>query len=60
MRWKEKLYERALKRPIDDQTKAIIQSEFRRAGTRFLYPRNYRGTRRNLSSPSAPLELHLS
>jgi hypothetical protein len=30
MRWKEKLYERALKRPIDDQTKAIIQSEFRR------------------------------
>ena len=30
MRWKEKLYERALKRPIDDQTKASIHSEFRR------------------------------
>jgi hypothetical protein len=30
MRWKEKLYERALKRPIDDQTKANIHSEFRR------------------------------
>jgi hypothetical protein len=30
MRWKEKLYERVLKRPIDDQTKAIIHSEFRR------------------------------
>ena len=30
MRWKEKLYERALKRPIDDQTKAIIHSEFHR------------------------------
>ena len=30
MRWKEKLYERALKRPIDDQTKATIHSEFRR------------------------------
>jgi hypothetical protein len=30
MRWKEKLYERALKRPIDDQTKATIRSEFQR------------------------------
>jgi hypothetical protein len=30
MRWKEKLYERALKRPIDDQTKATIHSEFHR------------------------------
>ena len=30
MRWKEKLYERALKRPIDEQTKATIHSEFRR------------------------------
>jgi hypothetical protein len=30
MRWKEKLYERALKRPLDEQTKATIHSEFRR------------------------------
>jgi hypothetical protein len=30
MRWREKLYERALKRPIDDRTKAIIHSEFHR------------------------------
>jgi hypothetical protein len=30
MRWKEKLYERTLKRPIDDQTKATIRSEFHR------------------------------
>jgi hypothetical protein len=30
MRWKEKLYERPLKRPIDDKTRAAIQSEFRR------------------------------
>jgi hypothetical protein len=30
MRWKEKLYERPLKRPIDEQTRAAIQAEFRR------------------------------
>ena len=30
MRWKEKLYERPLKRPIDEQTKAAIHSEFHR------------------------------
>ncbi len=30
MRWKEKLYERPLKRPIDEQTRAAIHSEFRR------------------------------
>ena len=30
MRWKERLYERALNRPIDDQTKTIIHSEFHR------------------------------
>lgn len=30
MRWREKLYERALKRPIDDQIKARIHSEFQR------------------------------
>jgi hypothetical protein len=30
MRWKEKLYERPLKRPIGEQTRAAIHSEFRR------------------------------
>ena len=30
MRWKEKLYERALQRPIDEQTRAAIHCEFRR------------------------------
>jgi hypothetical protein len=30
MPWKEKLYERPLKRPIDDQTRAAILAEFRR------------------------------
>jgi hypothetical protein len=30
MRWKEKLYERKLKRPLDDKTRAAIQSEFGR------------------------------
>lgn len=30
MHWKEKLYERKLKRPIDEKTRAAIQSEFRR------------------------------
>jgi hypothetical protein len=30
MRWKEKLYERPLKRPLDEQTRAAIYSEFRR------------------------------
>jgi hypothetical protein len=38
MRWKEKLYERALKRPIDDQTKAIIHSEFRRRRNQIPVP----------------------
>lgn len=28
MRWKEKLYERELKRPIDEKTRAAIHSEF--------------------------------
>jgi hypothetical protein len=30
MPWNEKLYERRLKRPIDEQTRAAIYSEFRR------------------------------
>ena len=30
MRWKEKLYERRLKRPIDEKTRAAIHTEFRR------------------------------
>jgi len=30
MPWKEKLYERRLKRPIDERTRAAIHSEFRR------------------------------
>jgi len=30
MPWKEKLYERRLKRPIDEQTRAAIHSEFHR------------------------------
>jgi hypothetical protein len=30
MPWKEKLYERPLKRPLDAETRAAIQSEFRR------------------------------
>jgi hypothetical protein len=30
MRWKEKLYERPLKRPINEQTRAAIHAEFRR------------------------------
>jgi hypothetical protein len=30
MPWKEKLYERPLKRPIDERTRAAIHSEFRR------------------------------
>jgi hypothetical protein len=38
MRWKEKLYERALKRPIDDQTKAVIDSEFHRRRNQIPMP----------------------
>jgi hypothetical protein len=38
MRWKEKLYERALKRPIDDQTKATIHSEFYRRRNQIPVP----------------------
>ena len=38
MRWKEKLYERRLKRPIDDQTRAAINSEFRRRRDQILIP----------------------
>jgi hypothetical protein len=30
MRWKEQLYERNLKHPIDEKTRAAIHSEFRR------------------------------
>jgi hypothetical protein len=30
MRWKEKLYERRLKRPIDEKARAAINSEFHR------------------------------
>ena len=29
MPWKDKLYERRLKRPIDEQTRVAIHSEFR-------------------------------
>ena len=60
MRWKEKLYERALKRPIDDQTKAIIHSEFHRHEVRFPSPQNYSGTRQGPNSPFAPGVFHLS
>jgi hypothetical protein len=38
MRWKEKLHERALKRPIDEQTRAAIQSEFWRLQDRIPVP----------------------
>ena len=38
MPWKEKLYERALKRPIDEQTKAIIHSEFRQRRAQIPIP----------------------
>jgi hypothetical protein len=38
MRWKEKLYERPLKRPLDDQTRAAIHSEFRRRRNQIPVP----------------------
>jgi hypothetical protein len=38
MRWKEKLYERPLKRPIDDETRAAIHSELRRRGDQIPVP----------------------
>jgi hypothetical protein len=38
MRWKEQLYERTLKRPIDEQTRAAIQSEFRRRRNQIPMP----------------------
>jgi hypothetical protein len=41
MRWKEKLYERALKRPIDEQTKATIHSEFRRRRDQIPMPTEF-------------------
>jgi hypothetical protein len=38
MRWKEKLYERPLKRPIDEQIRAAIHSELRRRGDQIPVP----------------------
>ena len=38
MRFKEKLYERPLKRPLDDQTRAAIHSEFRRRRNQIPVP----------------------
>jgi hypothetical protein len=38
MRWKEKLYERGLKRPIDDQTRAAINLEFHRRRDQISIP----------------------
>ena len=38
MRWKEKLYERPLKRPIDEQTRAAIHSELRKRRDQFPVP----------------------
>ncbi len=37
-RFKEKLYERLLKRPLDDQTRAAIHSEFRRRRNQIPVP----------------------
>ena len=41
MRWKEKLYERPLKRPIDDETRAAIHSEFRRRRDQIPVPTEF-------------------
>ena len=38
MRWKEKLYERALKRPLDEQTRVAIHSEFQGLRSRIPVP----------------------
>jgi hypothetical protein len=38
MRWKEKLYERPLKRPIDEQIRAAIHSELYRRRDQFPVP----------------------
>jgi hypothetical protein len=38
MRWTETLYERPLKRPIDEQIRAAIHSEFRRRRDQFPMP----------------------
>ena len=38
MRWKEKLYERPLKRPLDEQTRAAIHSEFHRRSDQIPVP----------------------
>jgi hypothetical protein len=38
MRWIEKLYERPLKRPLDEQTRAAIHSELRRRGEQIAIP----------------------
>jgi hypothetical protein len=41
MPWKEKLYERELKRPIDEQTRAVIHSEFRRRRDQIPMPTEF-------------------
>lgn len=38
MRWKEKLYERTLKRPIDEKIKANIHSEFHKRRAQIPVP----------------------
>jgi hypothetical protein len=38
MRWKEKLYERPLRRPIDEQTRVAIHSELHRRRGQFPIP----------------------
>ena len=38
MRWKEKVYERTLKRPIDDETRVAIHSELHRRRSQLPIP----------------------
>ena len=38
MRWKEKLYERPLKRPIDERARSAIHSELHRRRNQFPIP----------------------
>ncbi len=54
MRSKEKLYERPLKRPIDDQTQAVIHSELDRPRAQLPMPTelSWNGTKPELTMPN--------
>jgi hypothetical protein len=60
MLWKETLYERRLKRSIDDHIRAAINSEFHRRRDQILYPRICSGAVPSLSWSFARSESPLS